>query len=82
MQLDDKCLGGLLKAKKSSQKPAQDHARSQSQEYRRLYQQWDQFVVHEGVLWRYYAQPNEKISWLQLIVKSLRSDMMKSSPRY
>ena len=80
MQLDEKCLGGLLQARESSQKPAQDHTRSQSPEYRRLYQQWDQFVVREGVLWRYYAQPNDKMSWLQLIVpKSLRSDIVKEA---
>ena len=79
-QLDDKCLGGLLQARESSQKPAHDHTRSQSPEYQRLYQQWDQLVVREGVLWRYYAQPNDKMSWLQLIVpKSFRSDSVKEA---
>ena len=33
MQLDDKCLGELLQAKESSQKPLQDYSRSQSPEY-------------------------------------------------
>ena len=80
MQLDDKYLEGLLQAKESSQKPSQDYSRSQSLQYRRLYQQWDQLVVREGVLWRYYAQPDEKMSWLQLIVpKSLRSDIVKEA---
>ena len=80
MQLDDRCLEGLLQAKESSQKPSQDYSRSQSPEYRRLYQQWDKLVVCEGVLWRYYAQSNEKMSWLQLIVpKSLRSDIVKEA---
>ena len=80
MQLDDKCLGELLQAKESSQKPSQDYSRSQSPEYRRLYQQWDQLIVHEGVLLRYYAQPNEKMSWLQLIVpQPLRSDIVREA---
>ena len=78
MQLDDKCLGELLQAKESSQKPLQDYSWSQSPEYRWLYQQWDQLIVREGVLWRYYAQPNEKTSWFQLIVpQPLRSDIVK-----
>ena len=80
MQLDDKCLGELLQAKESHQKPSQDHSKSQSTEYRRLYQQWDQLIVRSGVLWRYYAQPNEKMSWFQLIVpQPLRSDIMKEA---
>ena len=51
MQLDDKCLGELLQAKESHQKPSQDHLKSQSTEYRRLYQQWDQLIVCSRVLW-------------------------------
>ena len=36
--------------------------------YCQFLQQRQQLVVHDGVLWRYYAQPQEEQSWLQLVV--------------
>ena len=68
MQLDDNIVGSLLQAKETNQKPSADHAKCQGLEYRRLYQQWDQLVAQDGVLWRYYAQPREQQGWLQLVV--------------
>lgn len=52
---------------------------SQSPEYRRLYQQWDQLIVRSRVLWQYYAQPNEKLGWFKLIVQVLKSDIVKEA---
>ena len=62
LQLDDKYLGDLLKGKESNQKLSQDYSKGKTPEYWRLYQQWDQLIVRSGVLWRYYAQPNESMS--------------------
>lgn len=50
MQLDEKCLGEL---KESCQKPSQDYSKSHNPGYWRLYQQWDQLMVHSRVLWQY-----------------------------
>ena len=53
--------------------------KSQSPEYRRLYQQWDQLIVRSRVLWRYYAQPYEILGWFQSIVQVLKSDIVKEA---
>jgi len=37
-------------------------------EYRRLLQQRDQLIVHNGVLWRCYVHPASGATWQQLIV--------------
>ena len=78
MQLDDNIVGSLLQAKETNQKPSADHAKCQGLEYRRLYQQWDQLVAQEGVLWRYYAQPREQLGWLQLVLpRNLRPSILE-----
>ena len=64
----------------AQQKPHLNHAKSQSLQYRRLYQQWDQLMVQDGVLWRQYEHPAEQRSWLQLIVpNSLQSEIIKEA---
>ena len=78
MQLNDNIVGSLLQAKETNQKPLADHAKCQGLEYRRLYQQWNQLVAQEGVLWRYYAQPREQQGWLQLVVpRNLRPSILE-----
>ena len=80
LQLEDKCVGDLLKAMESHQKPSQDQVKAQSLSCRRLYQQWDQLVVRNGILYRYYEPPNESQSWLQLVVpSSLQSEIIKDA---
>ena len=68
LQLNDNCVGPILKAKEANQQPPQDLAKTQSLEYRRLLQQWDQLVVRNGVLWRCYVHPASGSSWLQLVI--------------
>ena len=68
MQTADSCIGEILKAKKQNLKPSPEYVKGQSIAYHRLLQQWDQLVVHEGVLWRYYAQLHEEQAWWQLVV--------------
>ena len=80
LQLDDCCVGELLKAMESHQKPSPDHAKSKSVKYRRLYQQWDQLMIRNGVLWRQYEHPNEQQSWLQLVAPTtLQSEIIKEA---
>ena len=67
-QLNDNCVGPILKAKEANQQPSPDLAKAQSLEYRRLLQQWDQLIVCNGVLWQCYIQPTSGSSWLQLVI--------------
>ena len=59
LQLDDTILGKLLRAKETNQKPTDAYTKSQGIEYRWLSQQWNQLAVCGGVLWRYFAHPNQ-----------------------
>lgn len=68
MQAEDSCYGEISRAKEQSQQPSPECAKGQSIAYCQFLQQWEQLVVHNGVLWRYYAQPQEEQSWLQLVV--------------
>jgi len=73
LQMEDSIIGLLLRARETDQKPSNNFAKTQCLEYRHLYQQWDQLIVEDGVLWRHYAQPNYNDDWLQLLVpKQLR----------
>ena len=54
-QLEDSIIGGILRAKQEDSKPASEHAEEQRVEYRRLFQQWEQLPVSDGILWRIYA---------------------------
>ena len=64
----------------AQQKPHPSHARSQGLQYRRLYQQWDQLIIQDGVLWRQYEHPAEQHNWLQLVVpSSLQSEIIKEA---
>jgi len=51
-QLDDNCVGPILGAIEANQEIKPDQAKGQSLEYRRLLQQRDKLIVHNGVLWR------------------------------
>ena len=76
-QLSDSCVSLILRAKERGQKPSPDLAKSQSIEYRRLLQQWDQLTIHNGVLYRGYVQPMNNSEYLQLIVpNNLRNEIL------
>ena len=68
MQAADSCISETLKAKERDLQPSPEYAKGQSIASCRLLQQWDQLMVHDGVLWRYYAQPLEEQAWWQLVV--------------
>ena len=56
-QLEDSIIGEILQVKQEDSKPASEHAKGQRVEYHRLFQQWEQLTVSDGILWRIYAQP-------------------------
>ena len=68
LQLDDDTVGQLLRTKETNQKPTSAYEKSQSIEYRRLSQQWDQLSIQDGVLWQHFMHPNQDRSWLQLVM--------------
>ena len=77
-QLNDPCIGELLLAHESNQKPSQDHAKGKDLEYRRLLQQWEQLTIKDDILWRYFAHPNHDGGHLQLVVpRNLRDEILK-----
>ena len=79
LQVDDPVVGKILQAKDTGQKPTGAHGKSQGLEYRRLSQQWDQLRIQDGLLWRHYAQPNENLDRLQLVVpKHFDRKLLKS----
>ena len=67
LQLDDKIVGQLLRAKEAGQKPTGAYARAQGIEYHRLSQQWDQLTIQNGVLWHHFIHPTQDQSLLQLV---------------
>lgn len=77
-QLEDPNIGDILIAKQSNCKPAIEHAKGQSLEYRRLLQQWEQLSVRDGLLCRNYAQQSEDKGWTQLVVpKKFRIEILR-----
>ena len=50
------------------ERPAAHYIKTQPVPLRRLVQQWEQLVVNNGILYRYYAQPREDQGYLQLVV--------------
>jgi len=68
MQAAVSCIGEILKAKERNLQPSPEYTKGQSIASRHLLQHWDQLMVHDGVLWRYYAQPLEEQAWWQLVV--------------
>ena len=64
----DSCIGQVLRWKENGEQPAEDSVRTQPLPLRRLIQQWEQLVVNNGILYRYYAQPREDQGHLQLVV--------------
>jgi len=68
MQVQDSCIGEMLRVEEQNQQPSPEYAKGQSITFCRLVQQWKQLVMRDSVLWRYYAQPHEEQGWLQLIV--------------
>ena len=78
-QLEDSIIGEILQDKKEDSKPASEHAKGQQVEYRRLFQQWEQLTVSDGILWRIYAQPREDRGWMQLVVPNkFRQDILRN----
>ena len=77
LQLEDKGIGPVLKAKEADQRPSADLIKGESLEYRRLLQQWDQLIIRNGVLWRCYVQPVSGFNWLQLVIPNhLRAEIL------
>ena len=77
-QLQDDCVGFVLKAKEKNHKPGADDVKGKSMAVRRLIQLWDRLEVHDGVLWRLYDDNAGKKKWLQLILpRSLCDEVLQ-----
>ena len=50
-QLENSIIGEILQAKQKDNKPASEHAKGQNVEQCRLFQQWEQLTVSNGILW-------------------------------
>ena len=75
IQLADECISQLLRAKEQHDQPPLNSSKSQPLAYCQLLQQW---VISNGVLWRYFAQPYEGQGWLQLVIpKVLREEILR-----
>ena len=78
MQLDDDCIGQILRAKEQEQQPSTNFAKSQPISFRRLLQQWDQLITHDGVLYRLFHHHSEEHTSLQLVAPTvLREEIVK-----
>ena len=62
-QLEDSIIGEILQAKQEDSKPASEHAKGQRMEYRRLFQQWEQLTVSDGILWLSQERTGDGCSW-------------------
>jgi len=78
LQMENSVIRPLLRAMEADQKSSNNFAKTQCLEYRRLYQQWNQLIVEDDVLWCHYAQPNHNYDWLQLLgPKQLRPQVLE-----
>jgi len=68
MQLNDGCIGQLIKAKEENVQPCPYFAKSQPISFCRLLQQWEQLVIVNGVLYRQFVHVSDDLSYLQLVV--------------
>ena len=68
MQLLDSYIGQVLRWKENREQPAAEYMKVQPIPLHHLVQQWEQLIVNNGVLYRYYAQPREDQGHLQLVV--------------
>ena len=73
-QLLDSCIGQVLRWKENGKQPATDSVKTQPVPLRRLIQQWEQLVVNNGVLYRYYAQPREDQGYLYTVSSAHRNE--------
>ena len=77
-QLTDPIVGPVLRAKGADNKPDPEERRSLPLEMRRLFQQWDQLLLKDGVLWRIFEDEAGSSRHLQLVVpRSLRDDVLQ-----
>ena len=70
-QLEDKLIGPFLKAKEAKKKPELKNLQAMSPAARRLFQIWDQLVVHEN-LYRSYEGQDDSATRLQLLLPESR----------
>ena len=77
LQLADATMGLALQSKEAGQKPTPDKVKTLSPASRRLFQLWDQLLVKDGLLWRWYERPVDQERTLQLVVPmALREEVL------
>ena len=75
-QLTDPIVGPVLRAKEADNKPDPEERRSIPLEMRRLFQQWDQLLLKDGILWQIFEDEAGSSRHLQLVVpRSLQDDV-------
>ena len=60
IQVQDSCISEIMKSKEQNKQPSPEYAKGQSIAFCHLLQQWGQLMMHDGVLWRYCAQPHKE----------------------
>ena len=76
-QLADAVIKPILQSKEANHRP--NISSADSLPYRRLAQVWDQLIVKDGVLYRWFAGPDDSSNHLQLVVPlDLRSEVLES----
>ena len=71
-QLEDELIGPFLKAKDAKKKSELKNLQAMSPAARRLFQIWDQLVVHENLLYRSYEGQDDSAPRLQLLLPESR----------
>ena len=78
LQLADATVGLVLQSKEADKKPAPDKVKALSPASRRLFQLWNQLVVKDGLLWRWYERSVDHERTLQLVVPlALQEEVLK-----
>ena len=79
LQLEDDTVGLLLKAVEDQQHPPSSVSQGKSRKFQLLLQQWNQFYVNGGLLFRRYEDCQGNEQYIQLVLpESLTADVLNS----
>ena len=68
LQLEDKVIAPVLRARENNEQPQSEEISGFSLHTRRLFQMWDQLLVTEGLLTRLFQGPGKQVKYTQLVV--------------
>ena len=77
-QLEDTDIMPALQAKQAGQRPGGDELKGMSLPSRRLVQLWEQLVIQDSILYRWFEDPSGREAKLQLVVPgTLRDEVLQ-----